>query len=54
LQSAFTQLKVSAYDMSDEEIEKEKERIDVLKEHYQEDNYGIKKEVDDTYNPTTF
>jgi 3-hydroxyacyl-CoA dehydrogenase len=54
LQSAFTQLKVSAYDRSDEEIEKEKERIDVLKEHYQEDNYGIKKEVDDTYNPTTF
>jgi 3-hydroxyacyl-CoA dehydrogenase len=54
LQSAFKQLKVSAYDINNEEIEKAKERIDVLKEHYQEDNYSIKKEVDDTYNTTTF
>jgi 3-hydroxybutyryl-CoA dehydrogenase len=54
LQSAFKQLKVSAYDVSDEEIEKAKERIDVLKERYQEDNYGTKKEVDDAYNRITF
>jgi 3-hydroxybutyryl-CoA dehydrogenase len=53
-QTAFKGFKVSAYDINDEEIKKAKERIDVLKERYQQDEYGSKKEVDDAYDRISF
>lgn len=53
-QSAFKNFKVSAYDINEEEIKKAKERIDVLKKRYQEDEYGSKKEVDDAYDRISF
>lgn len=49
-QTAFKGFKVSAYDISDEALEEAKKRFNVLKERYQEDKYGSKKEVDDAYN----
>lgn len=49
-QTAFKGFKVSAYDINDEAIEKAKERFNVLKERYQQDDYGSKKEVDDACN----
>ena len=49
-QTAFKGFEVSSYDISDEALEKAKERFSVLKERYQEDNYGTKKEVDAAYN----
>jgi|TARA_R110000737_G_scaffold327084_3_gene341125 3-hydroxyacyl-CoA dehydrogenase len=53
-QSAFKGFKVSAFDINDEEIKNAKERIDVLKERYQEDKYGSKKEVDDACDRISF
>lgn len=53
-QTAFKGFKVSAYDINDEALEKGKERIKVLMERYQEDNYGTKEEVDDAYDRMTF
>ncbi len=49
-QTAFKGFEVSAYDINDEALEKAKERFKVLKERYQEDNYGTKEEVDAAYN----
>jgi 3-hydroxybutyryl-CoA dehydrogenase len=49
-QTAFKGFEVSAYDINDEALEKAKERYKVLKERYQEDNYGTKEEVDAAYN----
>lgn len=49
-QTAFKGFEVSAYDISDEALDKAKERFHVLKERYQEDNYGSKEEVDAAYN----
>lgn len=49
-QTAFKGFEVSAYDINDETLEKAKERFKVLKERYQEDNYGTKEEVDAAYN----
>jgi len=49
-QTAFKGFEVSSYDINDEALEKAKERFNVLKERYQEDNYGTKKEVDAAYN----
>lgn len=49
-QTAFKGFEVSAYDINDEALEKAKERFNVLKERYQEDNYGTKEEVDAAYN----
>ena len=49
-QTAFKGFKVSAYDISAEALEKAKEKFDVLKKRYQEDNYGSKEEVDAAYN----
>jgi len=48
-QTAFKGFKVSSYDINDEALEKAKERFNVLKERYQEDNYGTKEEVDAVY-----
>lgn len=49
-QTAFKGFEVSSYDINDEALEKAKERFKVLKERYQEDNYGTKEEVDAAYN----
>ena len=49
-QTAFKGFEVSAYDINDEALEKAKERFKVLKQRYQEDNYGTKEEVDAAYN----
>lgn len=49
-QTAFKGFKVSSYDINDEVLEKAKERFKVLKQRYQEDNYGTKEEVDAAYN----
>lgn len=49
-QTAFKGFDVSAYDISDEALMKGKEKFKVLKERYQEDNYGTKEEVDAAYN----
>lgn len=49
-QTAFKGFEVSAYDINDEALEKAKERFKVLKERYQEDDYGTKEEVDAAYN----
>lgn len=48
-QTAFKGFEVSAYDINDEALEKAKERFKVLKERYQEDDYGTKEEVDAAY-----
>src|SRR5688500_4950403 len=48
-QTAFKGFEVSSYDINDEALEKAKERFNVLKERYQEDNYGTKEEVDAAY-----
>ena len=53
-QTAFKGFKVSAYDINDEALEKGKERFKVLKERYQEDNYGTKEEVDAAYKRISF
>jgi 3-hydroxybutyryl-CoA dehydrogenase len=49
-QTAFKGFEVSSYDINDEALEKAKERFKVLKQRYQEDNYGTKEEVDAAYN----
>ncbi|HJY23938.1 MAG TPA: 3-hydroxyacyl-CoA dehydrogenase [Hanamia sp.] len=49
-QTAFKGFEVSAYDINDEALEKAKERFNVLKKRYQEDDYGTKEEVDAAYN----
>lgn len=49
-QTAFKGFEVSSYDINDEALEKAKERFKVLKERYQEDDYGTKEEVDAAYN----
>ena len=49
-QSAFKGFEVLAYDINDEALEKAKEKFNVLKEQYQEDDYGTKEEVDAAYN----
>jgi 3-hydroxyacyl-CoA dehydrogenase len=49
-QTAFKGFEVSAYDINDEALEKAKERFKVLKQRYQEDDYGTKEEVDAAYN----
>lgn len=49
-QAAFKGFEVSSYDISEEALEKAKERFKVLKERYQEDKYGTKEEVDAAYN----
>lgn len=48
-QTAFKGFDVSAYDINDDAIKKGKERFDVLKQRYQDDNYGTKEEVDAAY-----
>lgn len=48
-QTAFKGFNVSAYDISDEALDKAKERFEVLMKRYQEDKYGSKKEVDAAY-----
>ena len=53
-QTAFKGFEVSAYDINDEALEEAKERFNVLKERYQEDNYGTKEEVDAAYNRISF
>src|SRR5690606_25021378 len=52
-QTAFKGFEVSSYDINEEALEKAKERFKVLKERYQEDNYGTKEEVDAAYNRIT-
>ena len=52
-QTAFKGFKVSAYDINDEALEKAKEKFNVLKKRYQEDNYGTEEEVDAAYNRIT-
>ena len=49
-QTAFKGFEVSSYDINDEALEKAKEKFNVLKERYQEDNYGTKEEVNAAYN----
>jgi 3-hydroxybutyryl-CoA dehydrogenase len=49
-QTAFKGFEVSSYDINDEALEKAKERFKILKQRYQEDNYGTKEEVDAAYN----
>src|SRR5690606_3830192 len=49
-QTAFKGFQVSSYDISDEALEKAKERFKVLKERYVADNYGTQEEVDAAYN----
>jgi 3-hydroxybutyryl-CoA dehydrogenase len=49
-QTAFKGFEVSAYDINDEAINKGKEKFNVLRERYQEDNYGTKEETDAAYN----
>lgn len=49
-QAAFKGFEVSSYDISEEALEKAKERFKVLKERYQEDKYGTKEEVDAAHN----
>jgi 3-hydroxyacyl-CoA dehydrogenase len=49
-QTAFKGFEVSAYDINDEALAKAKERFEVLKDRYQEDNYGTEEEVDAAYN----
>ncbi len=49
-QTAFKGFQVSSYDISDEALEKAKERFKVLKERYVADKYGAQEEVDAAYN----
>lgn len=49
-QTAFKGFNVSAYDINEEALMKAKEKFNVLKERYQEDNYGTKEEADAAYN----
>jgi 3-hydroxybutyryl-CoA dehydrogenase len=53
-QTAFKGFEVSAYDINDEALFKAKEKINILKERYQEDHYGTKEEVDAAYNRISF
>ena len=53
-QTAFKGFEVSVYDINDEALEKAKERFKVLKERYQEDNYGTKEEVGAAYDRISF
>lgn len=53
-QTAFKGFEVSAYDINDDALEKAKERFKVLKDRYQEDNYGTKEEVDAAYDRISF
>lgn len=48
-QTAFKGFMVSSYDINDEALMKAKERFNVLKKRYQEDNYGTKEEADAAY-----
>lgn len=52
-QSAFKGFEVAAYDINDEALEQAKERLKVLMERYQADNYGTKEEVDAAYKRIT-
>ena len=53
-QTAFKGFEVSVYDINDEALQKAKERFKVLKERYQEDKYGTKKEVGAAYDRISF
>lgn len=53
-QTAFKGFKVSAYDINDEALKKAKERFKVLKQRYQEDDYGTKEAVDAAYDRISF
>ena len=53
-QTAFKGFEVSVYDINDEALEKAKERFKVLKERYQEDNYGTKEEVGAAYDRISY
>lgn len=53
-QTAFKGFEVSAYDINDEAINKGREKFNVLKERYQEDNYGSKEEVEAAYNRISY
>lgn len=52
-QTAFKGFDVSAYDINDEAVEKGKERFNVLKQRYQDDQYGTKDEAEAAYKRIT-
>ena len=49
-QTAFMGFEVSSYDISDEALEKAKERFKTLQKRYLDDKYGTQEEVDAAYN----